>query len=94
LTLKFQNQEIDICGSETEKLYDKNKKKWEIQDINFSNITKKKIFGIIVPVIPKEELIEYKSKILRSVDKRNLRYLINMDKKCNKYRQKKQTFKQ
>jgi hypothetical protein len=75
LTLKFRNQKIDLSGSKTEKIYNKIKHRWELQKIKLTGLPKKQFLGVSIPIIPKNELIAYKSKILRAVDKRDLEAL-------------------
>lgn len=68
MTLCYQGQEIDICGAYEAQIYDKNNEEWYWLETDFSVSSTKEIFGIMVPVIPKNELITYKSKLRREVD--------------------------
>ena len=61
-TLKYKGQEIDLWWCSDEQIYNKKHKCRENLQINFSKVTRKKVFGLIVQVIPKDELIKYKSK--------------------------------
>lgn len=74
LTICYVGQEIDISGSQA-KIFDQNQKQWTALPTNFSAAEMKEIFGIKVPVIPKIELIEYKSKLRREVDLVDLKEL-------------------
>ena len=67
LSIDYQCQDIDLIGSNSQKIFNKNTRKWGNFKINLSS-PKKKIFGLIVPVIPKNELIKYKAKIKRDID--------------------------
>jgi GNAT superfamily N-acetyltransferase len=67
-TLKYKSQEIDLCGAGTTKIFNKTTGKWERLDADLSNSYKTRIFGKVVPIVPKDELIAYKSKLLRKVD--------------------------
>jgi hypothetical protein len=73
MTLEYQGQVIDIAGKA--KIFDKNKKQWIELELDFSNGNCLSIYGIKIPVITKEALIEYKSKILRDVDREDIRAL-------------------
>ncbi|MCR4327737.1 MAG: hypothetical protein NUV46_04105 [Nanoarchaeota archaeon] len=68
MTLNFGGQKIDLCGIENQKVFNKNTKKWEKEKINLSQATNKIAYGLKIPVIPLEDLINYKSKIRRRVD--------------------------
>jgi hypothetical protein len=75
MTVRYKGQEIDFCGSDSESLYDAANKKWVKSHINLSHAVHKRVFGMIVPVVPKKELIAYKSKLLRKVDKLDIKAL-------------------
>ena len=68
MTLKYKNQEIDIAGEDDSKIFDKENHVWISvgRDLSLSNHIE--VFGIIVPVIPKDDLIAYKKKLMREVD--------------------------
>jgi len=76
MTLKYKGQEIDICGADSLKLYNKEKKVWQKEKRNLKNFKIKKIYGKSVPVIPVKTLISYKRKIKRDVDIRDVENLI------------------
>lgn len=60
MTLKYKGQEIDIAGSQTQKLFDKKKKKWISMKVNYNDSVRKKIYDLIVPVETKENIVCYK----------------------------------
>jgi hypothetical protein len=68
MTLCYKEQEIDICGAHEAQIYDKKCEEWVWLETNFSISDTKEIFGIEVPVVPKDELITNKSKLRREVD--------------------------
>jgi len=68
MTLKYKGQEIDICGINSLKLFNKKTRKWTKERINLSKVTRKKVYDFVVPVIPLKNLIAYKKKISRDVD--------------------------
>ena len=72
ITLKYRGQKIDLCEVGKQKIFNKLKRKWEKLDINLLKAHKIRILGCVVPIIPKIELIAYKRKILRKVDKEDL----------------------
>jgi len=68
MTLKYENQEIDIYGCETTRLYNRELRKWEPCAEDLNNVEEKEIYGEKVPVIRKERLIAYKKIISRPTD--------------------------
>ena len=75
ITLNYKDQLIDLCGDASTKIFDKNKGKWIDLKTSFNKTTKKKIFDIFVPVRPKRELVDYKRKLLRRVDRADLKFI-------------------
>ena len=75
ISVDYYGLPIDLIGSDSQKIFNKNTKQWEDFKINFSNVKKKKMFGCFVPVISKMELIDYKAKIKRKVDLLDLQFL-------------------
>lgn len=68
MTLKYENQEIDISGSETIRLFNRETKKWEPCVEDLDDIEVKEVYGEKMPVIKKEYLIAYKNVIRRPTD--------------------------
>jgi len=75
MTLKYRGQEIDLCGINSQRLFNKKTKRWNTERISLSKATKKKAFNLIVPLIPLKDLISYKKKISREVDIQDVRTL-------------------
>ena len=75
LELKYKGQEIGLAGTTTGKIFDKKKGRWTKFKADFSKINKKKVYGKEVKVIGKKDLIAYKSKIQRRVDKQDVKEL-------------------
>jgi hypothetical protein len=73
ITLDYGGQIIDIGGEPM--VFDKGKKEWILVKTDFSNSTHMNIYGIDIPVIKKESLVEYKRKLLREVDVEDIRGL-------------------
>ena len=68
VTLKYKGQEIDLGWCSDEQIYNRSQHHWENFKTHFAQSTKKKVFGLVLPIIPKEELIKYKKKNLEHVD--------------------------
>src|SRR3989344_3149994 len=63
LVLFYKGQQIEFSGTETEELFDAKRRKWIKSKIDISKITKKKVYGGIVKVIRKKDLLVYKKMI-------------------------------
>lgn len=68
-TLVYQEQEIDIACIDRMKIFNSKQKKWEGLKIDFSHFQSCTIYGFVVPVIQKKELILYKMKLGRKADR-------------------------
>jgi hypothetical protein len=75
MTLKYKGQIIDICGGDSERLYDKKKKKWVLEKTNIHKAKMKRAYDLIIPVVPLKDLISYKKELGRNVDKRDVKEL-------------------
>jgi len=75
MTLVYEGQEIDIADEDTIRFFDKTNHAWVIGRCDFSKYETKNIYGISIPVIPKESLIAHKKKIGREVDIEDARVL-------------------
>ena len=58
-------------------MFDRRKRKWVKSKTNLSNVSRKKVFGSIVKVIKKKDLIGYKNKLRRKVDLEDIRQLLD-----------------
>lgn len=67
-TLNYKGQLIDLAGSSKSNIFDKNTDTWVKFKVDYEDFELFDIFGIIVPVIKKEDLINYKLKLKREVD--------------------------
>ena len=67
-TLTYKWQDIDIYPISALKFFNKKEKKWEDLQHTFSNIFFTEMYGIKVPIISRQNLIEYKNKLGREVD--------------------------
>lgn len=75
MTLKYKGQLIDICGTRTDKLFDKKKGKMIRAPVDLKKFTRKEVFGKNIKVVPRKELIKYKSKLQRRVDKIDIKQI-------------------
>ncbi|OIO23733.1 hypothetical protein AUJ65_02830 [Candidatus Micrarchaeota archaeon CG1_02_51_15] len=75
LTLKCCGQLIDVSGA-SQKVFDKKTYKWSTAKIDFEKCSMKKIFDLIVPVIPLKQLVAYKKKLGRPTDFEDVNFLL------------------
>ncbi len=78
MTLNYQGQDIDIAGAYEAQLFDRTTHRWVPARVDLSKAIIRQCYGISVPVMRKDELIAYKSKLQREVDKEDLQYLLNI----------------
>lgn len=74
--LVFAGQKIELGGAEGARFYDRSTETWIEQRIDFGRCEWREVFGTVIPVMPKEELIAYKSALDRPVDRRDLAELL------------------
>jgi hypothetical protein len=68
MSLKYEGQKIDIAGRTTITFYDKDTQSWIPGHRDLQVCEMREVFGILVPIIPKDALIAYKTKLGREVD--------------------------
>ncbi|MEK6919323.1 MAG: hypothetical protein AABW73_04795 [Nanoarchaeota archaeon] len=68
MTLNYKNQLIDVSARDDVKLFDYQKKKWFMPKDKIPD-KKMRIYGLVVPVQNREELIDYKTRLGRKVDR-------------------------
>lgn len=68
LTLEYQGQRIDLSVSENSKIYNAKTKQWQECETNFNSFKEFEVYGLKVPVITWQELVEYKKIIRRPTD--------------------------
>lgn len=68
LTLEYQGQRIDLGASEDSKIYNVKTQQWQKCETHFDLFKEIEIYGLKVPVITWQELIEYKEIIGRPTD--------------------------
>lgn len=79
MTIDYKGQKIDLSGTSA-RIFDQNTKQWIEIKTDFSRCEMKNVFGILVPIVQKEDLIEYKSKLLRPEDKIDIERIIRLTK--------------
>lgn len=75
MTLDYEGQVIDIAGAEQQKYFDESTHDWVHSPSELSKCDIRNVFGLDVPVIPKDRLINYKRRLGREVDLIDLEFL-------------------
>ena len=78
MTLCYDGQDIDLCGAESTRVFCRQTNEWVDLPTNFENLTLLQIGDVQVPVMNLSDLIEYKSRLLRDVDKLDLNQLASL----------------
>lgn len=63
MTLNYFGQEIDICGAYNTKITTKDNKTWIKLPTNLKNVNYQEYLGITLPVMPRQELVDYKRQL-------------------------------
>ncbi len=72
LKIDYHNQRIELGDANSTRIFDKQHGKWLTLDVDFSKSNMLSVLGTVVPVMPKTQLIEYKSILSRNVDRTDL----------------------
>ena len=75
MTLVYRGQEIDFAGEDSIKIFDKANSAWVSANSDLSLAQNREVYGMTVPVIPKDALIAYKKMLGREVDLADLKAL-------------------
>lgn len=76
LTLEYHGQKIDLSSDENAKIYNSITKQWQDCKTNYADCEQYEIFDLVVPVIRRQELIEYKKMIGRLIDMEDIEAII------------------
>ena len=74
---KYMGQKIEVGSSLNIKIFDSINHEWLQQHLDFNQFTEVTIFGILVRVMEKQLLIDYKRKLNRTVDKIDIEKIEN-----------------
>lgn len=75
MSLKYEGQKIDLAGRTNITFFDKEIQSWIPGHRDLLKSEMKELFGIVVPIIPKDALIAYKKKLGREVDRMDVESL-------------------
>jgi hypothetical protein len=72
MTLLYRGQEIDLCGAHQARIFDQARKEWVNLMADFSTSEVKEVLGIPLPVVCRKDLLHYKRKLGRGVDRMDI----------------------
>ena len=72
MTLNYEGQKIDISGGSTMRICDSRTNEWCLYPTDFSRFEEREIFGLVVPVVCKEDLINYKRMLVGEHQKEDI----------------------
>lgn len=75
MSLRYAGQEIDISGGDTVRIPDGKTGYWYDAPTDFSKFVIRKIFGMSVPVMSREDVLKYKKILDRPVDREDIKAL-------------------
>jgi hypothetical protein len=72
MKLNYQGQQIEFADADSTRYFDSHSQQWVKEDVDFSKSVIMEYEGIMLPIMPKEKLIEYKQRLNRTVDQLDL----------------------
>lgn len=76
--LNYGGQFIDICVIDSLRFFNKRDSKWDQIPFNPETFTWHDLHGIKIPIIAKNDLIEYKEKLDREVDRIDIQQMLKI----------------
>ena len=77
MKLYYKNQQIEFGDAENTKYFDSESQQWIKEEINFSESNLIEFEGIALHVMPKQDLIKYKQRLNRKVDRIDVKEMQN-----------------
>lgn len=77
MKLSYNGQQIEFGDADNTKYFDSQSQKWIKEEINFEESNLIEFEGIKLPVMPKQNLIEYKQRLNRQVDQIDIQEMEN-----------------
>jgi hypothetical protein len=66
--IDYEGQRIEMGDADNTQIYDAKTQTWIKQQIDFARSEMIEVYSTVVPVMPKHQLIEYKTMLAREVD--------------------------
>lgn len=77
MKLNYHGQQIEIGDADHTKYFDSRTQQWTKEEINFNSSSIGEFEGIKLPVMPKQQLVEYKNRLNRKVDQIDLKGILH-----------------
>lgn len=77
MKLEYQGQPIEIGGADGARYFDRQASRWHEAGIRFDVSVERTIFGVSLPIMPIDQLIEYKQRLDREVDRQDVAEMIH-----------------
>lgn len=74
-SLIYLGQEIDLAGIGTGRLFNKETQVWEPDIVDLAESVTQEVYGRMVQVVPRTDLIAYKQRLARSTDLQDVQLL-------------------
>lgn len=75
MKLRYNNQQIEIGDADNTRYFNSRSGEWIKEEINFSESTRMEYNGIMLSLMPKQKLIDYKKRLNRKVDRMDIRQM-------------------
>lgn len=75
LKMNYEGQKIEIGDSDHAMIFDTHQKQWVSQGIDYTRSQRRMVLGREVNVMPREQLIAYKTLLNREVDVQDIAFL-------------------
>ena len=72
MKLEYEGRPIELGGADGARYFDRQAGQWREAGIRFDASVEMTIFGIRVPVMPLDQLVEYKQRLDRDVDRQDV----------------------
>ena len=76
MKLEYEGQPIELGGADGARYFDRQAGLWREAGIRFDTSVEATIFGIRIPVMPLDQLIEYKLRLDRDVDRQDVAEIV------------------
>ncbi|MFQ5568857.1 MAG: hypothetical protein ACE5G0_04230 [Rhodothermales bacterium] len=72
MALEYDGWTIELGDGDSTRIFDRHTQQWVHESIDFERFERKMLFGLPVPVMPRDRLIAYKRRLDRAVDREDL----------------------
>lgn len=79
MSINYSGQKIEFTDADRVHYFDSKNRRWVRKTIDFDQSVTREFHGIEVPVMPRKQLIEYKRRLNRQVDRQDLREISDED---------------